>query len=461
MGTILTVRELTRQIRAGLETRFPFVWVRGEVSNLSRPTSGHVYFSLKDSEALLNCVWFKTDQRGSEGFDPLTGEVFPEGPRPSLARALRDGERILCAGRITVYAPRGGYQLVVELAQPDGVGELALAFEARKRKLAAQGYFAPERKRKLPPHPVNVAVITAPGGAAVRDFLRIAEERGYGAHIRVYPVPVQGDAAAPAVAAALARVNAEGWAQVAVLIRGGGSLEDLWAFNEEIVADAVFASALPVLAGIGHEVDVSMADMTADVRAATPSHAAQILWPLRSDLTQRVDDLEIALQRAHVRRFETAAMRLQALRQALGWLSPARVLDRKCEAAARAHVGMRRAMLRLVAGRGAQLDLLASRLRNTDMAGRRERLLEHSGLRLRAQAGLMLHAPERALEQCIASLRALDPHAPLERGYALAYDGRGRLLRSVHDARKGDALRLRLRDGAVDATVSGIREERP
>jgi len=481
MGIILTVRELTRQIRTGLEARFPFVWVRGEVSNLSRPSSGHVYFSLKDSEALLNCVWFKGAQRDSESFDPLTGEVFSEGPRPSLARILQDGEQILCAGRITVYAPRGGYQLVVELAQPDGMGQLALAFEARKQKLAAQGYFAPERKRKFPPHPVNVAVITAPGGAAIRDFLRIAQERGYGACIRVYPVPVQGNAAALAIAAALARINAEGWAQVAVLIRGGGSLEDLWAFNEEVVADAVFISGIPVLAGIGHEVDVSMADMTADVRAATPSHAAQILWPLRSELAQRVDDLEIVLQRAHARCFEVAAMRLQAVRQALRWFSPAKALGRKHEAAAQAHAGMRRAMARLMSEKGAKLAtlstevenaprlllqscgarlaLLASRLESIDVCEREERLLDQCGLRLRAQAGIMLHAPERALEQCAAALHALDPHAPLKRGYALVYDGRGRLLRSVDDARKGDSLRLRLRDGAVEASVIGIRKE--
>jgi exodeoxyribonuclease VII large subunit len=299
----------------------------------------------------------------------------------------------------------------------------------------------------------------------------------------VHPVPVQGDAAAAAIAGALARVNAEGWAQVAVLIRGGGSLEDLWAFNEEIVADAVFMSAIPVLAGIGHEIDISMADMTADVRAATPSHAAQILWPLRSDLMQRVDDLEVLLQRAHARCFETLAIRLRALRQALHWLSPAKTFGRKYEAAARAHTGMRRAMMRTLSERNARfetlsgavanaprlllrtcearLDLLESRLRTIDILfERREHLLEQGGLRLRAQAGTMLHAPERALEQCVAALRALDPHGPLERGYALAYDGRGRLLRSALDARKGDSLCLRLRDGRVDASVIGIREEK-
>ena len=212
-------------------------------------------------------------------------------------------------------------------------------------------------------------------------------------------------------------------------------MEELWAFNEESVADAVFASAVPVLAGIGHEVDVSMADMTADVRAATPSHAAQLLWPLRSELMQRVDDLELVLQRAQARHLDAAALRLRVLRQALRLLSPARALDRKYEAAAQAYAGMRRAMIRL--------------------CERREHLLEQEGLRLRARAEAMLHTPERALEQCAASLRALDPHAPLERGYALAYDGRGRLLRSAHDVRKGDDLRLRLRDGTVAASVTG------
>jgi len=459
MGTIFTVREVTRQIRTGLEARFPFIWVRGEVSNLSRPSSGHVYFALKDSEALLNCVWFKAAQRDHENFDPLTGEVFSEGPRSSLARVLQAGEQILCAGRITVYAPRGGYQLVVEMAQADGVGQLAQAFEARKRKLAAQGYFAPERKRELPRHPLNVALITSPGGAAVRDFLRIAEERGYGARIYVYPVPVQGDAAAPAIAAALGRINAEGWAQVAVLIRGGGSLEDLWAFNEEIVADAVFSSAIPVLAGIGHEVDTSMADMTADVRAATPSHAAQILWPLRSELAQRVDDLEILLQRAHARCLETAVMRLHALRQALRLLSPVKAFGRQYEAAALAHAGMQRAMARLIAEKSAKLEALSCAVVNTP-----RRLLQSCGARLElleARLGHvdMLERKEGLLEQSAALLRALDPHAPLERGYALAYDGKGRLVRSVRDAKKGDPLCLRLRDGTVDASVNGIREE--
>ena len=289
---ILTVRALTEQLRRSLEGRFPFVWVRGEVSNLSRPGSGHIYFSLKDQDAQLQCVWFRGQQRQAEqgrAFDPLTGEVF-DTPRPSPLELLRNGLDLLCAGRVSVYAPRGQYQLLVELVQPTGQGLLAQAFEERKRKLAEAGYFSQERKRPLPWNPQRVALITSPSGAAIHDFLELARNRGCGAEIRLFPASVQGEEAAPEIIRALDEINARGWAQVIVLIRGGGSLEDLWAFNEEAVAEAVFCSRLPVLAGIGHEVDVTLADLTADLRAATPSHAAQLLWPLRAELRQRLDE---------------------------------------------------------------------------------------------------------------------------------------------------------------------------
>ena len=229
--SILTVRQLTAQIKDAVESGFPYVWVRGEVTNVSRPSSGHIYFSLKDENALLQAVWFKGSQKERETFDPLTGEVFEDGPRMSLAGTLRNGQQVICAGRLTVYAPRGGYQLVVELAQDSGEGQLHLALEALKRKLAEKGYFSLERKRPIPEHPHRVAVITAPSGAAIRDFLRLSGERGTGCEIRIHPVPVQGDDAPPRIAEALDDENRRGWADVLVLIRGGGSLQDLWAFN--------------------------------------------------------------------------------------------------------------------------------------------------------------------------------------------------------------------------------------
>jgi exodeoxyribonuclease VII large subunit len=228
---ILSVAELTQALRDVLEAEFPFVWVRGQVTNLARPASGHLYFTLSDADAALSVVWFKGAQgRGARsGVDPLTGEVLE--PGRDVPKSLADGQEVLAAGRISVYAARGSYQLVAELVQPSGVSDLALAFEALKRQLAARGYFDEERKRPVPPNPTRVALVTSPVGAAVRDFLRLAEARGTGASIRLYPSLVQGDAAPAQLAAALDAANRDGWAEVVALIRGGGSLEDLWAFK--------------------------------------------------------------------------------------------------------------------------------------------------------------------------------------------------------------------------------------
>lgn len=437
--SILTVRQLTDALRDTVEASFPFVWVRGEVSNLSRPGSGHVYFSLKDSDSLLNCVWFKGQQRGPERFDPLTGEVFENGPRPCLAQNMQNGQQVLCAGRITVYAPRGSYQLVVELGQEAGKGELHAAFEALKNALAARGFFAQERKRPLPHNPQRVAVITAPTGAVIHDFLRIAGTRGCGADIRVYPVPVQGAAAAPAIAAALRAANTEQWAEVIVLIRGGGSLEDLWAFNEEAVAEAVFQSGIPVLAGIGHEVDVSMADMTADVRAATPTHAAQLLWPSREDMMQQVDAWEDALCNAVKLHMERREQMLARKEQALSWLSPARALARREEQFENRLQRLLRCGATLVQGRAEKLARLSEML---------------------LMVGNRLHGRRQdALQNMCVLLESLSPLAPLERGYALVRkSGRDILLRSVRDAAAGDDVYIQLHDGGMDARIVRTEE---
>ena len=246
MSHILSVAELTRAITDVLEAEFPFVWVRGQVTNLARPASGHIYFTLSDADAALSVVWFKGSQGrgGKTGVDPLTGEVLEPGAAGSdLAASLANGQEVLAAGRISVYAARGGYQLIAELVQPSGVSDLALAFEALKRKLADKGLFDEARKMAVPANPMRVAVITSAQGAAVRDFLRLASTRGAGAQIRIHPALVQGDAAPGQIAAQLDAVSREGWAEVVALIRGGGSLEDLWAFNTEVVAEAMAARA--------------------------------------------------------------------------------------------------------------------------------------------------------------------------------------------------------------------------
>lgn len=482
MSAILSVRELTEAIRHHLEGRFPYIWVRGEVTNVSRPASGHLYFGLKDEDALLRCVWFRNSQRDQEAFDPLTGEVFEGGPRPSLAKALCNGRRIICAGRLGVYAPRGEYQLIVELAQDSGEGALFLALEEVKRRLAAKGYFSLERKRALPPHPVRVSVITAPTGAAIHDFLRISSRRGTGFAIRIRPVPVQGDDAPPRIVDAIQRENQAGWAQVLVLIRGGGSLQDLQAFNDERVADAVYASKIPVLAGIGHEVDTSLADMVADVRAATPSHAAQLLWPERQWYAQRADELELSLRAAFARRTNAFVGELERTERALAWFSPERGFARRRER-------LNHLTTRLDSAWSRRLDTLTSRLchledavRRNGIAARhalhtervdalsqrlvsawqrlflaRRKTLEETEARLAAGWPRAFTAAEHCLDRLELRLAAQNPEAPLDKGYALALDENGRFIRSVRELAPGSALTLKIRDGEADARVVAIR----
>ncbi|MBO4301443.1 MAG: exodeoxyribonuclease VII large subunit [Desulfovibrio sp.] len=479
---ILGVRELTERLRGYLEGKFPFVWVRGEVSNLSRPSSGHIYFSLKDQDAQLQCVWFRQRQQSArQGFDPLTGEVLAPGS-PSPLELLRNGLDVLCAGHITVYASRGQYQLVVELVQPSGEGMLAQAFEAARRRLAAQGYFSQVRKRPLPFDPQRVALITSPSGAAIHDFFELAAKRGSGARIRLFPALVQGEGAAPSVVRAMEEANAQGWAQVVVLIRGGGSLEDLWTFNEEAVATAVFRSRLPVLAGIGHEVDVTLADMTADVRAATPSHAAQLLWPSRVELTQRTDEAEAALCRAAMRRIEMAAEALKRLEVALRWLSPRRHQNRLSERLGLLVHALERAVSQWLhgieaefrrldaAGRSSmgmtRLEMLDSRIKTSvnrlEMAFPRllcakEQKLNALAQRLAGSGNAYLERWEHLLQTLTFQLSAGDPLTPLKRGYALVHTPQGDLLRSVEAIKPGMAVEVRLIDGMLDAMVMQVR----
>jgi exodeoxyribonuclease VII large subunit len=482
---VFTVRELTTAVGEVLGGQFPFVWVRGQVGNLSRPPSGHVYFTLRDADAVLSVVWFRRRRRegAASGIDPLTGEVLDDAEPFTLA----EGMEVLAAGRIGVYAPRGAYQLVAELVQEYGVGDLHLRFEALKQKLAALGYFDQGRKRPLPAHPDRVAVVTSPDGAAIKDFLRIASERGRGASIRIYPTLVQGSQAPEQIVEAMRQAAADGWAQVVALIRGGGSLEDLWAFNEEAVAEAVFRCPLPVVAGVGHEKDVSLADLTADLRAATPSHAAQLLWPERLALVQQVDGLESALVRSFSRFLAGSESGLERLTRALAWLSPQRRLERLEQALtresraldragktllARAEASLDRAAMGLsrafgprdVAERGQRLAALSARLAPAAAAwlARREAAAGLAGVRLETAGRAWTAEQETGLGLLEARLAALDPEAPLSRGYSLVTVRRtGRFLRGPTEVAPGDGLDIRTRDGRVGARVESSDEREP
>jgi exodeoxyribonuclease VII large subunit len=450
---IFSVRTLTQAVKDVLEGEFPFVWVRGQVSNLSKPPSGHLYFSLKDDDATLSVVWFKGAQPkvdGDERVNPLTGEV-ESGPVFQIA----DGLEVLVAGRMNVYPPRGVYQLVAELVQGQGLGELAIAFEAMKAKLQARGYFDPDRKMTLPRNPRRVAVVTAPQGAALQDFLRISQDRGFGAVIRLYPSLVQGEGAPAQIAAALNRADRDGWAEVIVLIRGGGSLEDLWAFNTEPVAEAIFRARMPVLTGVGHEVDTTIADFVADCRAATPSHAAQLLWTERAVLRQQADETFLALTRGMERFLTSRESGLAALRQGLFWHSPARRMER-------AAFELERLRARLGQVIRAQLESRSGVLARLD-----ERMGRSFGpaaiVTLRAELERTLAALDQAgtgfvrdrqdsLRDLEGRLAALDPAAPLSRGYALVR-GKAGFVRSRADVRAGDEIRVQVSDGEFGAEV--------
>lgn len=456
MSDILSVKEFTARIKGNLEKAFPFLWVRGEVTNLSRPGSGHVYFSLRDGEDQLKCVWFRGKQKDSEAFDPLTGEVFEDGPHPCLAKIMRDGDQIACAGALTVYGPQGVYQMLVDMAQETGQGDLLRRLEQLKRELAAKGWFAESRKRALPAHPVRVALVTAPTGAAVRDFVRIAAERGVGAEIRIYPVPVQGNEAAPKIVAAFEQINNEDWAEIIVLIRGGGSLEDLWAFNDVRLAEAIVQSRVPVLTGIGHEVDTSIADLASDRRAATPSHAAQILWQERHWYAQRVDAAAEALCSAMQRSLAGRAEQLTGLGRSLDWVSPQRKLSRAEATLEDLRQRLRTAMERRGSNAERDMNDLARALQRLEptMSARRQHLcsLQRS---LETGVAACLQRAATTLATLDARLSGLDPHGPLQRGYTLVWSGK-KLVRGVDDIPPGTVLKLALRDGEAEARVNTI-----
>ncbi|KAB1442979.1 exodeoxyribonuclease VII large subunit [Pseudodesulfovibrio senegalensis] len=469
MSAILSVSELTRAVKDLLEAEFPFVWVRGQVTNLARPASGHIYFSLTDGDAVLGTVWFRGAQRatepesrGGEAVNPLTGEV-EESVGPGLSQRLEDGMEVLCAGRLNVFEPRGQYQLVAELVQEQGVGDLRMAFEALKKKLADKGYFDEDRKMAVPSDPARVAVVTSPHGAAIRDFLRLAETRGTGAEIRIYPTLVQGDKAPEQIAGALDMVGEDQWAEAVVLIRGGGSLEDLWAFNTEPVADAIFRSQVPVVCGVGHEPDVSIADFVADRRVATPSHAAQELWPRRETLMQSVDRLEIALSRAYHAMLRDHEAGFAQLRRALVLLSPARRLARQQEALESFCMRLHGAAERLVReknGRAAALVQRLARAHGADVVERRGQQVDGLVHGLQNAMDRLLERASAGFETTAASLAALNPERPLEQGYGLVrVRNSGKFLRSPGEVSPGDVLDIRVREGSVTARVTEESEE--
>ena len=420
MAAAITVSQLNRQVKSLLEKGLGRLWVEGEISNIARPASGHLYFSLKDASAQIRCAFFRQRQRG-----PTIG--------------LKNGDQVLAFGRVSLYEPRGDYQLIVEQVEPAGEGALKRQFEILKKKLAAEGLFAEEQKQALPGLPRRIGVITSPTGAAIRDILTVLRRRFPAVPVVIYPAAVQGDAAPDELVAALATAIRRAETDVLIIGRGGGSLEDLWAFNDEELARAIFDCPIPVVSAVGHEVDFTIADFVADVRAPTPSGAAEIVVPSRDDWLRAINSYAARIARLGQRAVEDRAQTLDWLGRRLLRSSPQASLERQD------------ARLRELRHR------LAAVMRQQTLEFR-PRLVTASG-RLTSAARALIANTSHRLELAMRGLHSVSPLATLERGYAIVEDAdSGKVLVRAEDAAVGEDVRARLAHGELIATVKSVRE---
>lgn len=438
-GEIYSVSRLNAEARALLEASFPPLWVEGEISNLSLPASGHAYFSLKDDKAQIRCALFRPR-------------------RLALAWEPKAGAHVLLRARVSLYEGRGEFQLLVDYAEDAGEGALRRALEELKKKLAAEGLFDPARKRPLPRLPRCVAVITSASGAAVRDIITTFRRRFPAIRLLVVPVPVQGANAAPAMVEALARVAAYGTCDAVILARGGGSLEDLWAFNDEKLARAIAAAPIPVVSGVGHETDFTIADLVADFRAPTPTAAAQVLSPDRADWLADLAHRRRRLALGWRRRLETAWQRVDGLSR--GLVHPRTRIARyrlALDASAKHLRGAARA--RMQGGRTA-LDTCRARLIRKGPAAR---LASHTAAvaslqpRFTQAARAGLDHRRQVLRALAGRLQAVSPLATLERGYALVFACDGHAVTRVSAVTASTDVSVRLHDGFLDCTVNAVR----
>ncbi|HEY0682875.1 MAG TPA: exodeoxyribonuclease VII large subunit [Steroidobacter sp.] len=486
---VYTVARLNKEARTLLERGLPSLWLEGEISNLSRPSSGHWYFSLKDESAQLRCAMFRQKNMMAR-FTP------------------KDGMHVLTRGRVSLYEPRGDYQFIADHMEEAGEGVLRRRFELLKNKLAAEGLFDAARKRALPRLPKRIGVVTSPTGAAIRDVLNILRRRFCTIPVLIYPVQVQGASAAGQIAATIRLASARAECDVLIVARGGGSLEDLWAFNEEVVARAIFDCQIPVVSGVGHEVDFTIADFVADVRAPTPSGAAEIAAPDCNEWTRSVALLSRRANAAMVRHVASCQQRLVWLERRLAQVHPGVELRQKAQRLDEleqrlirvvrgglqerkstlvhlaAHLRQRSPALRVAAARGRleiarktlgtslqrRLSLLDSRLRHA--AGS---LRQHSpALRISALRGRVeiasnsmdsllhrrLHKLDARLRLAAGKLNAVSPLATLQRGYAIVTDADGKVVTDATSVEHGDVIETRLSRGSLQARVERVTPHR-
>ena len=444
----LSVSQLNRQARTLLESHFDFVWVEGEVSNFVAPSSGHWYFSLKDGGAQVRCAMFRNRNQRLR-FTPGNGDAI----------------RLRC--RVSLYEGRGEFQLIVEHLEHAGAGALQAAFEQLKVRLQAEGLFDAERKKPLPTSVSRLGVVTSPTGAAIHDILTVLQRRCPAIEIYILPVAVQGDTAAAEIAAAIERANrwqGEGKIDIDALIvgRGGGSLEDLWAFNEEVVARAIAASTLPIVSAVGHEVDFSIADMVADQRAATPSAAAELLSPDQREWLERLRAIELTLERQIRRKLADAAKELEHLKRRLK--HPGAQLREQSQRLDDLEQRLILAQRNLLRQRANELALLQSRLLAQSPLSRIQQGQQQlAGLQQRMEAAIRKRLDDAGtrLAHLAQMLDSLSPLATLQRGYAIVTDAGGKVISDSSEVAVGAQVRARLARGSLGLTVDSVNQAPP
>ena len=415
VNEVLTVSGLTELLRETIEPAFAQVWVSGEVSNFRRQESGHCYFSLKDEGAQLPVVLFRQNAL-------------------RLQTPLRDGVKVSAFGRISIYAPRGSYQLVCQFIVPSGQGSLAERFEALKRKLEAEGLFDPAHKHPLPTLPCSIGIITSPTGSVLRDFISILRRRGWKGRVVVLPARVQGAEAAGEIAAMVKRGASCGLFDTLVLARGGGSMEDLWPFNEEVVARAVAECPIPTISGVGHETDFTLCDFAASRRAETPSAAAELISSLRMDAEDRVRCADDDLQDHADTALERAKARIHIAATRLGAVGPERLIEH--------------AELRLDELAGRLHSAISSRLRD-----RRDIVVRLASRTAAAGPEHVANLARQKVEQLALRLESASPQSVLKRGYAMIKRPSGEIVSDSIALREGEGIRIQLRDGEIGADI--------
>ena len=442
MATILSVTELTRHVRDILENRLGEVWVEGEISNYRKQSSGHHYFTLKDDRAQLACVMF------ARAYSARSGLI------------LKDGMQVQTFGRLTVYEARGQYQLVVELVQTKGQGLLQAKFEALKRKLQAEGLFDPEHKKPLPSFPRRVALVTSRSGAALQDMLNILQRRSPWLRILICPVRVQGEGASGEIAEMiryLDRHRVSLAVDVIIVARGGGSLEDIWEFNEEVLARTIYGCDLPIISAVGHEVDFTISDFVADLRAPTPSAAAELVAPAQEALQNSLTAKQAALVRLAKQAVEVGVLRLNRLKEARGLRDPRTLIQDRQQRTDQIEARLLQLLRWTVEHHRAHTNRLASLLqayRPAQVVVRQRAEVAGVQTRLHNAAKYQLERAKQKLVSLQRSITLLGPEQTLQRGYSITRKPTGEILQRSEDVQPGDEILTRLAEGEVRSRVS-------